>query len=132
MAATLLTVALAREEHLKDRLSSDPCVVIVALPEAPRQLALCGALQGIFRLLWLWVLSLGAMLGAKWWSRDAWVTMCSSFFSPPVPMMGTHMAMTGDMNGLSPTQALPPPLSMPSTSHCTPPPPYPTDCSIVR
>ncbi|XP_063194213.1 tumor protein 63 isoform X2 [Chroicocephalus ridibundus] len=49
-----------------------------------------------------------------------------------IPMMGTHMAMTGDMNGLSPTQALPPPLSMPSTSHCTPPPPYPTDCSIVR
>ncbi|XP_059711481.1 tumor protein 63 isoform X5 [Haemorhous mexicanus] len=49
-----------------------------------------------------------------------------------IPMMGTHMAMTGDMNGLSPTQALPPPLSMPSTSHCTPPPPYPSDCSIVR
>ncbi|XP_065413587.1 tumor protein 63 isoform X10 [Chrysemys picta bellii] len=49
-----------------------------------------------------------------------------------IPMMGTHMAMTGDMNGLSPTQALPPSLSMPSTSHCTPPPPYPTDCSIVR
>ncbi|XP_065267383.1 tumor protein 63 isoform X2 [Emys orbicularis] len=48
-----------------------------------------------------------------------------------IPMMGTHMAMTGDMNGLSPTQALPPSLSMPSTSHCTPPPPYPTDCSIV-
>ncbi|XP_038002089.1 tumor protein 63 isoform X6 [Motacilla alba alba] len=49
-----------------------------------------------------------------------------------IPMMSTHMAMTGDMNGLSPTQALPPPLSMPSTSHCTPPPPYPSDCSIVR
>ncbi|NXC82207.1 P63 protein, partial [Cercotrichas coryphoeus] len=48
-----------------------------------------------------------------------------------IPIMGTHMAMTGDMNGLSPTQALPPPLSMPSTSHCTPPPPYPSDCSIV-
>ncbi|XP_019063049.1 tumor protein 63 isoform X4 [Fukomys damarensis] len=48
-----------------------------------------------------------------------------------IPMMGTHMPMAGDMNGLSPTQALPPPLSMPSTSHCTPPPPYPTDCSIV-
>ncbi|XP_038273102.1 tumor protein 63 isoform X2 [Dermochelys coriacea] len=48
-----------------------------------------------------------------------------------IPMMGTHMAMAGDMNGLSPTQALPPSLSMPSTSHCTPPPPYPTDCSIV-
>ncbi|XP_038002085.1 tumor protein 63 isoform X2 [Motacilla alba alba] len=48
-----------------------------------------------------------------------------------IPMMSTHMAMTGDMNGLSPTQALPPPLSMPSTSHCTPPPPYPSDCSIV-
>ncbi|XP_039344730.1 tumor protein 63 isoform X2 [Mauremys reevesii] len=48
-----------------------------------------------------------------------------------IPMMGAHMAMTGDMNGLSPTQALPPSLSMPSTSHCTPPPPYPTDCSIV-
>ncbi|CAM2119244.1 unnamed protein product [Caretta caretta] len=48
-----------------------------------------------------------------------------------IPMMGTHMAMAGDMNGLSPTQTLPPSLSMPSTSHCTPPPPYPTDCSIV-
>ncbi|KYO25603.1 tumor protein 63 isoform B [Alligator mississippiensis] len=48
-----------------------------------------------------------------------------------IPMMGAHMAMTGDMNGLSPTQGLPPPLSMPSTSHCTPPPPYPSDCSIV-
>ncbi|KAJ6655523.1 hypothetical protein lerEdw1_005101 [Lerista edwardsae] len=48
-----------------------------------------------------------------------------------IPMMGAHMAMGGDMNGLSPTQTLPPPLSMPSTSHCTPPPPYPTDCSIV-
>uniref|UniRef100_A0A8C3RK40 Tumor protein 63 (p63) n=1 Tax=Chelydra serpentina TaxID=8475 RepID=A0A8C3RK40_CHESE len=48
-----------------------------------------------------------------------------------IPMMGAHMAMTGDMNGLSPTQALAPSLSMPSTSHCTPPPPYPTDCSIV-
>ncbi|XP_027807258.1 tumor protein 63 isoform X2 [Marmota flaviventris] len=48
-----------------------------------------------------------------------------------IPMMSTHMPMAGDMNGLSPTQALPPPLSMPSTSHCTPPPPYPTDCSIV-
>uniref|UniRef100_A0A8D0H305 Tumor protein 63 (p63) n=1 Tax=Sphenodon punctatus TaxID=8508 RepID=A0A8D0H305_SPHPU len=48
-----------------------------------------------------------------------------------IPMMGAHMAMTSDMNGLSPTQALPPPLSMPSTSHCTPPPPYPSDCSIV-
>ncbi|XP_042525634.1 tumor protein 63 isoform X1 [Dipodomys merriami] len=48
-----------------------------------------------------------------------------------IPMMGTHMPMAGDMNGLSPTQTLPPPLSMPSTSHCTPPPPYPTDCSIV-
>ncbi|XP_075794369.1 tumor protein 63 isoform X4 [Pelodiscus sinensis] len=50
---------------------------------------------------------------------------------PLVPMMGAHMAMGGDMNGLSPTQGLPPSLSMPSTSHCTPPPPYPTDCSIV-
>uniref|UniRef100_A0ACB8FBI5 Uncharacterized protein n=1 Tax=Sphaerodactylus townsendi TaxID=933632 RepID=A0ACB8FBI5_9SAUR len=48
-----------------------------------------------------------------------------------IPMMGAHMAMAGDMNGLSPTQTLPPSLSMPSTSHCTPPPPYPTDCSIV-
>ncbi|KAK9401530.1 tumor protein 63-like [Crotalus adamanteus] len=49
-----------------------------------------------------------------------------------IPMMGGHMTMAGDMNGLSPTQTLAPPLSMPSTSHCTPPPPYPTDCSIVR
>ncbi|XP_015682018.1 tumor protein 63 [Protobothrops mucrosquamatus] len=48
-----------------------------------------------------------------------------------IPMMGGHMTMAGDMNGLSPTQTLAPPLSMPSTSHCTPPPPYPTDCSIV-
>ncbi|ELW50906.1 Tumor protein 63 [Tupaia chinensis] len=48
-----------------------------------------------------------------------------------IPMMGTHMPMAGDVNGLSPTQALPPSLSLPPTSHCTPPPPYPTDCSIV-
>ncbi|XP_029471816.1 tumor protein 63 isoform X2 [Rhinatrema bivittatum] len=47
-----------------------------------------------------------------------------------IPLMGTHMPMTNDLNGLSPTQTLPPSLSMPSTSHCTPPPPYPTDCSI--
>uniref|UniRef100_A0A8C9P0H7 Cellular tumor antigen p53 n=1 Tax=Spermophilus dauricus TaxID=99837 RepID=A0A8C9P0H7_SPEDA len=30
-----------------------------------------------------------------------------------IPMMSTHMPMAGDMNGLSPAQALPPPLSMP-------------------
>ncbi|XP_030071448.1 tumor protein 63 isoform X1 [Microcaecilia unicolor] len=47
-----------------------------------------------------------------------------------IPLMGTHMPMTNDLNGLSPTQTLPPSLSVPSTSHCTPPPPYPTDCSI--
>ncbi|XP_028925368.1 tumor protein 63 isoform X1 [Ornithorhynchus anatinus] len=58
-------------------------------------------------------------------------TAISDGMGANIPMMGTHMPMAGDMNGLSPTQALPPPLSMPSTSHCTPPPPYPTDCSIV-
>ncbi|XP_075058404.1 tumor protein 63 isoform X3 [Mixophyes fleayi] len=47
-----------------------------------------------------------------------------------IPMMSAHMPMTGDLNGLSPPQTLPPSLSMASTSHCTPPPPYPTDCSI--
>ncbi|XP_072264345.1 tumor protein 63 isoform X2 [Pyxicephalus adspersus] len=47
-----------------------------------------------------------------------------------IPMMGAHMPMPGDLNGLSPTQTLPPSLTMASTSHCTPPPPYPTDCSI--
>ncbi|KAM4772009.1 tumor protein 63 isoform 3-T3 [Rhinophrynus dorsalis] len=47
-----------------------------------------------------------------------------------IPMMSAHMPMSGDLNGLSPSQTLPPSLSMPSTSHCTPPPPYPTDCSI--
>ncbi|XP_069068892.1 tumor protein 63 isoform X1 [Pleurodeles waltl] len=47
-----------------------------------------------------------------------------------ISMMGSHMPMTGDLNGISPTQQLPASLSMPSTSHCTPPPPYPTDCSI--
>uniref|UniRef100_A0A8C5MLV5 Tumor protein 63 (p63) n=1 Tax=Leptobrachium leishanense TaxID=445787 RepID=A0A8C5MLV5_9ANUR len=47
-----------------------------------------------------------------------------------IAMMGTHMPMTGDLNGLSPSQTLPQSLSMPSTSHCTPPPPYPSDCSI--
>ncbi|CAH2247969.1 tumor 63 isoform X2 [Pelobates cultripes] len=47
-----------------------------------------------------------------------------------IAMMGAHMPMTGDLNGLSPSQTLPPSLSMPSTSHCTPPPPYPSDCSI--
>ncbi|KAM8953825.1 tumor protein 63 isoform 4-T4 [Pelodytes ibericus] len=47
-----------------------------------------------------------------------------------ISMMGTHMPMPGDLNGLSPSQTLPPSLSMPSTSHCTPPPPYPSDCSI--
>nr|XP_025040036.1 tumor protein 63 [Pelodiscus sinensis] len=46
-----------------------------------------------------------------------------------MPMMGAHMAMGGDMNGLSPTQGLPPSLSMPSTSHSTFPPPLP--CSFL-
>ncbi|KAM5164382.1 tumor protein 63 isoform 2-T2 [Mantella aurantiaca] len=48
-----------------------------------------------------------------------------------IPMMGAHMSMPGDLSGLSPPQSLPPSLSMASTSHCTPPPPYPTDCSIA-
>uniref|UniRef100_A0A6I8RGS7 Cellular tumor antigen p53 n=1 Tax=Xenopus tropicalis TaxID=8364 RepID=A0A6I8RGS7_XENTR len=48
-----------------------------------------------------------------------------------IPMMSTHMPMTSDLNGLSPSQTLPPSLSLPSTSHCTPPPPYPSDCSIA-
>ncbi|KAM3930422.1 tumor protein 63 isoform 2-T2 [Leptodactylus fuscus] len=47
-----------------------------------------------------------------------------------IPMMSAHMPMAGDLNGLSPPQTLPPSLSMSTTSHCTPPPPYPTDCSI--
>ncbi|KAM4041257.1 tumor protein 63 isoform 9-T9 [Anomaloglossus baeobatrachus] len=47
-----------------------------------------------------------------------------------IPMMSAHLPMAGDLNGLSPPQTLPPSLSMTSTSHCTPPPPYPTDCSI--
>ncbi|XP_073531274.1 tumor protein 63 isoform X3 [Phyllobates terribilis] len=47
-----------------------------------------------------------------------------------IPMMSAHLPMPGDLNGLSPPQTLPPSLSMTSTSHCTPPPPYPTDCSI--
>ncbi|XP_069830518.1 tumor protein 63 isoform X3 [Dendropsophus ebraccatus] len=47
-----------------------------------------------------------------------------------IPMMSAHMPMAGDLNGLSPPQTLPPSLSMTTTSHCTPPPPYPTDCSI--
>ncbi|XP_068137310.1 tumor protein 63 isoform X2 [Hyperolius riggenbachi] len=48
-----------------------------------------------------------------------------------INMMGAHMSLPGDLNGLSPPQTLPPSLSMASTSHCTPPPPYPTDCSIA-
>ncbi|XP_018121106.1 tumor protein 63 isoform X2 [Xenopus laevis] len=48
-----------------------------------------------------------------------------------IPMMNTHMPMTSDLNGLSPSQTLPPSLALPSTSHCTPPPPYPSDCSIA-
>ncbi|XP_056421423.1 tumor protein 63 isoform X8 [Hyla sarda] len=47
-----------------------------------------------------------------------------------IPMMTAHMPMAGDLNGLSPPQSLPPSLSMSTASHCTPPPPYPTDCSI--
>ncbi|XP_048460471.1 tumor protein 63 isoform X2 [Rhincodon typus] len=43
-------------------------------------------------------------------------------------MMNVPMQMNGDMNGLSPTQGLPSPMA--STSHCTPPPPYPSDNSI--
>ncbi|XP_041038633.1 tumor protein 63 isoform X3 [Carcharodon carcharias] len=45
-------------------------------------------------------------------------------------MMNVPMQMNGDMNGLSPTQGLPSPMA--STSHCTPPPPYPSDNSISR
>uniref|UniRef100_UPI00398EB65F tumor protein 63 isoform X3 n=1 Tax=Pristiophorus japonicus TaxID=55135 RepID=UPI00398EB65F len=43
-------------------------------------------------------------------------------------MMNVPMQMNGDMNGLSPTQGLTSPMA--STSHCTPPPPYPSDNSI--
>ncbi|KAM4693808.1 tumor protein 63 isoform 1-T1 [Discoglossus pictus] len=57
-------------------------------------------------------------------------TMADSMGSN-IPMMSTHMPMPGDLNGLSPSQTLPTSLTMPSTSHCTPPPPYPTDCSIA-
>ncbi|XP_055020556.1 tumor protein 63 isoform X2 [Boleophthalmus pectinirostris] len=46
------------------------------------------------------------------------------------PMMGTHIPM-GDMSSLSPTHALQPQLPLvPSSQHCTPPPPYPMDSSI--
>uniref|UniRef100_H3B2L6 Cellular tumor antigen p53 n=1 Tax=Latimeria chalumnae TaxID=7897 RepID=H3B2L6_LATCH len=45
-------------------------------------------------------------------------------------LVSTHMPMPSDLNGLTPTQALPPPLTMQSATHCTPPPPYPSDCSI--
>ncbi|XP_043926141.1 tumor protein 63 isoform X1 [Protopterus annectens] len=47
-----------------------------------------------------------------------------------IPMMSSHLPINTDLSGLSPTQGLPQPLPMASTSHCTPPPPYPTDCSI--
>ncbi|XP_069753758.1 tumor protein 63 isoform X4 [Narcine bancroftii] len=43
-------------------------------------------------------------------------------------MMNIPMQMNGEMNNLSPTQGLPSPMA--STSHCTPPPPYPSDNSI--
>ncbi|XP_062901312.1 tumor protein 63 isoform X3 [Mobula hypostoma] len=46
------------------------------------------------------------------------------------PMMNIPMQMNGEMNGLSPTQGLSSPMA--STSHCTPPPPYPSDNSISR
>ncbi|MBN3295560.1 P63 protein, partial [Amia calva] len=46
------------------------------------------------------------------------------------PMMGTHIPMSSDMSTLSPTHALQPQLPMVPSSHCTPPPPYPTDSSI--
>ncbi|KAK7888813.1 hypothetical protein WMY93_024373 [Mugilogobius chulae] len=46
------------------------------------------------------------------------------------PMMGTHIPMS-DMSSLSPTHALQPQLPLvPSSQHCTPPPPYPMDSSI--
>ncbi|XP_006637710.2 tumor protein 63 isoform X3 [Lepisosteus oculatus] len=46
------------------------------------------------------------------------------------PIMGTHMPMGSDMSTLSPTHTLQPQLPMVPSSHCTPPPPYPTDSSI--
>ncbi|XP_039621825.1 tumor protein 63 isoform X2 [Polypterus senegalus] len=54
----------------------------------------------------------------------------SGSLSDMTPMMATHMPMNSDMNALSPTQALQTQLPMPPSSHCTPPPPYPTDSSI--
>ncbi|MGH0152527.1 UNVERIFIED_CONTAM: hypothetical protein FKN15_073754 [Acipenser sinensis] len=47
------------------------------------------------------------------------------------PIMGSHIPMGSDMSVLSPTQAVQSQLPMqPLSSHCTPPPPYPTDSSI--
>ncbi|XP_058890290.1 tumor protein 63-like isoform X4 [Acipenser ruthenus] len=47
------------------------------------------------------------------------------------PIMGSHIPMGSDMSALSPTQAVQSQLPMqPLSSHCTPPPPYPTDSSI--
>lgn len=98
----------------------------------------CRALEGMKWKRWLKRKPgrLGTLNQTRWTTRmlvhdDGSNPLCSSCFCS-VPMMGTHMPVAGDMNGLSPTQTLPPPLSMPSTSHCTPPPPYPTDCSLVR
>ncbi|XP_043558485.1 tumor protein 63 isoform X3 [Chiloscyllium plagiosum] len=48
--------------------------------------------------------------------------------APMPPGSMVPQMMNGDMNGLSPTQGLPSPMA--STSHCTPPPPYPSDNSI--
>uniref|UniRef100_A0A3B3SVX9 Tumor protein 63 (p63) n=1 Tax=Paramormyrops kingsleyae TaxID=1676925 RepID=A0A3B3SVX9_9TELE len=46
------------------------------------------------------------------------------------PMMSTHIPMGTDMTTLSPTHTLQSQLPMVPASHCTPPPPYPMDCTI--
>ncbi|XP_048832768.1 tumor protein 63-like isoform X1 [Brienomyrus brachyistius] len=54
----------------------------------------------------------------------------SGGLSDMAPMMSTHIPMGTDMTTLSPTHTLQSQLPMVPASHCTPPPPYPMDCSI--
>ncbi|MBN3288911.1 P63 protein, partial [Polyodon spathula] len=66
---------------------------------------------------------------------DIWILNVFALFLVPAvaPIMGSHIPMGSDMSALSPTQAVQSQLPMqPLSSHCTPPPPYPTDSSISR
>ncbi|XP_023658507.1 tumor protein 63-like isoform X5 [Paramormyrops kingsleyae] len=54
----------------------------------------------------------------------------SGGLSDMAPMMSTHIPMGTDMTTLSPTHTLQSQLPMVPASHCTPPPPYPMDCTI--